>query len=146
MKAWFTSKRGALALSLIALLTLLARSYYDTRFILTEEYSPMAPGMDALWILGFTAIAGGNVLALVAAAGNSRAGWITLLIYNLVTGLGFGAASLAAYTKEPLAVAIFSASLVAGVLAAAAAGYQIPQASPASQRKLRMDSNRAQQA
>lgn len=121
MTTWFSSRKGALTLSAIALLSLLARSYYDTRFILVEEYSPLIPGMDALWILGFTAIVGGNMLVLLAATGNKiRRAWIELLVYNLVIGLGFGAAYLLAVKDDALGLIIITTNLVVGVLAALA--------------------------
>lgn len=125
MTSWLTSGKGVLTLSLIALLTLLARSYYDTRYILVNEYSSMAPSMDSLWILGFTVIVGGNVAVLLAATGNSRAALYGLLVYNLVIGLGFGAASLVAFTSNGLELVIFTASLIAGVLAAVLVGYRL---------------------
>lgn len=120
MTTWFYSRKGALTLSMIALLSLLARSYYDTRYILVEEFSPLVPGMDTLWILAFTVIVGGNMVVLLAAAGNLRGAWIALLIYNLIIGLGFGAGYLSAATINPLALIIITTNLIAGVLAAGA--------------------------
>lgn len=129
MTTWFSSRKGALTLSAIALLSLLARSYYDTRFILVEEYSPLIPGMDALWILGFTAIVGGNMLVLLAATGNKiRRAWIELLVYNLVIGLGFGAAYLLAVKDDALGLIIITTNLVVGVLAALAVVLRLRKA------------------
>ncbi|MEJ2265510.1 MAG: hypothetical protein P8X95_18875 [Anaerolineales bacterium] len=132
MNTWFTSRKGALTLSLIALLTLLARSYYDTRFILTEEFSPLAPGMDTWGIIGYTAIVGGNIAILLAATGNSRAAWIALLVYNLFTGLGMGAGSLVVYLSNTLELVIFTASLITGVPAALSVGFQLRRGRVAS--------------
>lgn len=129
MTIWFSSRKGALTLSAIALLSLLARSYYDTRFILVEEFSPLIPGMDALWILGFTAIVGGNIVVILAATGsNIRRAWIALLVYNLVIGLGFGAAYLLAVTDDALGLIIITTNLVVGVLAALAVVLRLRKA------------------
>jgi hypothetical protein len=126
MKTWLTSRNGALILSFAALLTLLARSYYDTRFILTEEFSPLMPGMDTIWIFAFTAIVGINMAFLLAAAVNGdRGAWIGLLVFNLLTGLGAGAGSLLAYTSNTLEFVIFTASLAIGILAAVAVVPQL---------------------
>jgi hypothetical protein len=126
MKTWLTSRNGALVLSLIALLSLLARSYYDIRFILTEEYSPLMPGMDTIWIFGFTAFVGLNLAFLLAAAANgSRGAWMGLFAFNLLTGLGGGAGSLLAFTSNTLELVIFTASLVTGLLAAMSVGPQL---------------------
>lgn len=133
MKTWFTSRNGALILSLIALLTLLARSYYDTRFILVEEYSSLAPGMDTWWIIGFTAIVGSNMAILLAATSDRRGAWIALMVYNLLTGLGWGAASLIAFTSNTLELVIFTTSLIAGILSAVAVGFQLRTGQVASQ-------------
>jgi hypothetical protein len=132
MNNWFTSRKGALTLSLIALLTLLARSYYDTRFILVEEFSPLAPGIDTWWIIAYTAIVGGNMAILLAASSNGRGAWIALLVYNLVTGLGSGAGSLVAYTSNTLELVIFTASLITGVPAALSVGFQLRRGRVAS--------------
>jgi hypothetical protein len=51
-----------------------------------------------------------------------------LLVYNLVIGLGFGAASLVAYTNNTLELVIFTASLIAGVFAAIAVGFRLRRA------------------
>jgi hypothetical protein len=125
MTIWISSRKGAITLSLIALLSLLARSYYDTRFILVEEFSSFIPGMDTLWIIIFTVIVGGNMIVLLAAAGNSRRAWIALLVYNLLIGLGFGAGYLSAAAKDPLTFIILTSNLIAGVLAALAVGLQL---------------------
>ncbi len=128
MTTWFTSRNGALTLSFIAMLSLLARSYYDVRYILVEEYSQLMAGMDILWIVALTAIVGGNMAALMAATGDRRGGWVAVFVYNLITGLGWGAASLVAFLSNSLELVIFTASLVTGVLAAAAVGSRLRSA------------------
>jgi hypothetical protein len=123
MNNWFTSRNGGITFSFLALLSLLARSYYDTRFILTEEYSPLAPGMDSIWIFVFTVFVGANIAVLLwAATTNRRGAWIALLAFNLLTGLGWGAASLLVFTSNTLELVIFTASLITGILAAIAVG------------------------
>lgn len=131
MTSWFKSHGGVSTLSLIALITLLARSYYDTRYILVEEYSSMAPEMDTLWIIGFTLIVGGYAIVLFETAKRAVGPWmIALLIYNLLIGLGFGAAYLLKPPDDDLAVIIITANLVAGLLAAAAIGFRLYQKQP----------------
>jgi hypothetical protein len=125
MNNWLTSRQGAITLSLLALLSLLARSYYDTRYILTEEFSPLAPWMDTSWIFFFTVIVGANMAVLLAATGDRRGAWIALFIFNLVTGLGLGAASLWAYTSNTLELVVFIASLITGLVAALAVGLRL---------------------
>jgi uncharacterized YccA/Bax inhibitor family protein len=129
MMAWFTSLKGVVALSFVALLSLLVRSYADTRFILVEDYGHFGMGFVVLWILGYTAIVGGWIWALVAAAGGSRRALIALLAYALVTGLGFGVASLVLFASVPAEVLIFSASLITGVLAATSVSFRLREAS-----------------
>lgn len=125
MKTWFTSQNGAITLSSFALFSLLARSYYDTRFILVEEYSPLAPGMDTLWIFGFTAILGANIALLLAATRAGRGVWKALFAFNAAIGLGCGAASLLAFTSSTLELVLFTASLITGILAAVSVGFQL---------------------
>ena len=124
MKTWFTSPKGALTLSLIAMLSLLARSFFDTRFVLVGDYSRLAPGMDTLWIIVSTAIVGGNIVALLAAAGNRQGAWIALLVYNLFTA-AIGAAYLHEAINNTFPLVIYSANLVTGALAAVAVGVQL---------------------
>jgi hypothetical protein len=122
---WLNSRRGALTLSFFACLSLLARSYYDIRYILVDEFSQLAPQMDVLWFLAFTAIIGGNIAALLVATENRRGGWIALMIFNLIIGLGSGAASLVAYTSNTLELVIFTANLITGTLATYAVGWRL---------------------
>jgi len=118
MNGWFRKIKGVLWLSFIALLSLLARSYVDTAFILAEDYSKFGAGFTVVWVLGFTAISGGWVWALVAAAGGNRKSLTVLLVYALVCALGFGAGSLIAYVSYPIEYLIFGANLVTGAVAA----------------------------
>jgi hypothetical protein len=72
--------RGSLVLSFLALLSVLVRSYYDTRSILVEDFGHLGRGFTLVWILGFTAIIGGWIWALMSAARGSRAALIALLV------------------------------------------------------------------
>ncbi len=132
MNNWFTSRRGALALSLLSFLALLARGLYDARFILGEEFSPMMPGIDGWWILVSTLLVGGNVVALLAAAAGRRGGWVATLVYNLFTGFLLGAASLLVFLSSTLEFVIFSFGMVAGLAAAWSVGLQLRRQSGAS--------------
>lgn len=126
MMTWFRSARGAVTLSFAALVSLLVRSYVDTGFILPEDFGHLGMGFAALWVLGWSAITGGWIWALVAAAaGGGRGAWIALLVYALVTALLFGAWSLIRFLAVPAELAVFSASLVTGVLASVSVGFQL---------------------
>jgi uncharacterized YccA/Bax inhibitor family protein len=129
MKTWYTSPSGAITLSLVALLTLLVRSYLDTRYILVEDFGSLGTGFVALWILVYAAIIGGWMWALLAATADRQGAWITLLGFALMTGLGFGAASLLAFANFAVEFVLFGASLVAGLFASAAVGLQLRRVS-----------------
>lgn len=123
---WFRSSNGAVTLSFTSLLSLLVRSYVDTGFILLQDFGHLGMGFATLWVLGWSAIVGGWIWALVAAAARgSRGAWIALLVYALVTALLFGAWSIVSFLSEPAELAIFSASLVTGILAGVAAAFQL---------------------
>jgi len=109
---------------LIALLSLLARALWDTRFVLVGDYSRLAPGMDTLWIIVSTAVVGGNMVALLAATGNRRGAWIALLVYALITA-AIDAAYLHEAINNPFPLVIYSANLITGAVAAVAVGVQL---------------------
>jgi hypothetical protein len=105
---------------------MLFRAFYDIRYILVEEFTGLMPGMDMYWFIGFMLIVGGHMASLLAAASwDSRAGWVGTVIFGLLNGLVFGAASLVAYTSNTLEVISFTASLITGLLAAVASWPQI---------------------
>lgn len=114
---WVRSLNGVLVLSFLALLTLLLRSYADTAFILPEDFSQLGLGFAAIWILGFTAILGGWIWALISAAKGSRRAVYVLLVYAAVNAIGFGAASLVGYSDQFAEVLVFGSSLLFGALA-----------------------------
>lgn len=126
MSTWLRSQAGCIALSFVALLTLLVRSYTDTRYILVEDFSALGPGFVALWSLGYAAIIGGWVWALLrAAARDTRAAWMVLLGLGLLTGLGFGAASLVAFANFGVELVVYGANLIAGIASSVAAAGQL---------------------
>ncbi len=125
MKAWLTSFNDAITLSLVALFSLLVRSYFDTRYILVENFGFLGPGFTLGWIFGYSAIIGGWMWALVAAARGSQRAWITLFAYALITGLGFGAASLLAFANFAVEFFLLGTNLVAGVFAAIAVALHL---------------------
>ncbi|MBI3738690.1 MAG: hypothetical protein HY258_06560 [Chloroflexi bacterium] len=57
MKTWFTSLNGAITLSAVALLSMLARTFLDFQFVF-NEFAP-GPGQAGLAIVVMTAIFGG---------------------------------------------------------------------------------------
>lgn len=115
---WFRSLSGVLLLSYLGLLSLLVRSYMDTRFILVEDFSELGQGFILLWILGFTLIVGGWVWSLVAAARQGTRALYALLVYAVVCALWFGLGSLIQYADHVEELMIFGASLITGGLAA----------------------------
>ena len=128
MKTWFASRDAAFLLSFVALLRLLARSYADTDLILPEFTGLFGSGVSVVWIVGWLVIAGGWIWALVLAAGGGGRGvWIVLFGYALLTGLGFGLASLLAFPNFAM-TSVFWISLIAGLLASVAVAFQLRSA------------------
>jgi K+-transporting ATPase A subunit len=125
MMTWVRSSKGAVTLSFAALLSLLARSYADMGFEFPGWIDHFGMGVTPLWILGWTAIAGGWIWALLrAVARGGRGTWMILFVYALLTGLGSGLASLLAFANFA-AYSVFWLSLAAGALAAVAAAFQL---------------------
>lgn len=117
---------GCIALSFVALVTLLVRSYTDTRYILVEDFSDLGPGFIVIWITGYAALIGGWVWALLrAATTDARGPWTALLGFALLTGLGFGAASWLAYADFGVELLVYGANLIVGIAASAASGIQL---------------------
>ena len=120
------SPAGCIAVSYVALATLLVRSYTDTRYILVEDFSALGPGFVGIWIIGYTTLICGWVWALLrAATGDGRGAWTALFGLGLLTGIGFGAASLLAYANFRLELLVFGANLITGVAASVASGIQL---------------------
>jgi hypothetical protein len=55
MASWLCSLSGLLALSYLALLSLVVRSRIDARFIVAENLADLEERFIAVWIVGFTA-------------------------------------------------------------------------------------------
>lgn len=120
------SPAGCIALSYVALVTLLVRSYTDTRYILVEDFGDLGPGFVGIWITGYAALIGGWVWALLrAATADGRGAWTALLGFGLLTGLGFGAASLLAYADLRVELLVYGANMIMGIAASAASGLQL---------------------
>lgn len=90
MRTWFMSLDGAVALSVITLLTFLARTFgLDAMFVLPNELGVREDQLVtvALLMLGEMAVFGGWILALLAAVRGRRGGVIAALILSLSTAL-----------------------------------------------------------
>lgn len=130
MKTWFTSLNGAITLSAVASLSMLARTFLDFQFVF-NEFAP-SPGQAGLAILVMTAIFGGWLWALLAAVQNSRAGLIGALAFPLL-GVGGGLATMFALCPSPCPTAgglmeiANWANLITGLLAAVAVGLHLRQ-------------------
>ena len=114
-----------MALSVIALLAFLARTFLDFRYIIGVEFAPDVGGL-ASTILVCLVLVGGWLWWLVAAAGGSRAGLVATLAFNLVLNAGLGLGTLVSFCPSPcqtgwplMEIANWS-NLVLGVLAAVA--------------------------
>ncbi|MGD2206925.1 MAG: hypothetical protein PVH17_09110 [Anaerolineae bacterium] len=140
MNTWLKSMNGALTLSVLALLSLLGRTFLDYRYVFAEDFPSYGPGSVGLATLFFVAFAGGWIWALLAAADGRRGAWIALLVFALLTGLGLGAASILAFwppmqSATPLGEISLLSSLLFGLLAALAAWLQLaPRAAQTGRR------------
>jgi len=114
---WIRSSNGVVVSSLLAMLSLLFRSYMDTAYILPGDYSGFGTNFSILWFFGYTAILGGWIWALVAAGKDSRGGLITLLIYSIVVALVFGVLSLLIFVSYPVEIPIYGSNLLFGSIA-----------------------------
>ena len=114
---WFRSSNGAVLLSFFAMLSLLFRSYIDTAYILPGDYSGFGTNFSILWFLGYTAILGGWIWALIAAGKDSRGGLITLLVYSIIVALVFGAISLLVFVSYPVEILVYGANFLFGSIA-----------------------------
>ncbi len=130
MKTWFTSLNGAITLSAVALLSMLARTFLDFQFVF-NEFAP-GPGQAGLAILVMTAIFGGWLWALLAAVQNRRAGLIGALAFSLL-GIGGGLATMFALCPSPCPTAgglmeiANWLNLISGLLATVAIGLHLRQ-------------------
>jgi len=126
---WLSSLNGAIAVSIIALMSLVGRSFLDARFVLTEDMPNASKAMVGGWALFTMVLVGGWVWAIVAVAQGSRGGLIAAVLIAALVGL-YGGASLIAFrpimpSAKPLGdIAIWS-NLVFGLLAALVVGLRL---------------------
>ncbi len=132
MKTWFTPlKNVAITLSVVALLTVLARiTYLDALFV--SELSEDQPWPIALSMLGYMAFVGVWIWALLAAGRGSRAGLIVALVFSLLVAFGGGLLTLLVFCPQgcaawPVGNIIVWAALIFGLAASAALGLQLRQ-------------------
>jgi hypothetical protein len=99
MKSWFTSLNGAVALSVIALLTELWRAFADFQY----EYSQVINSLGTLLLatLLYTALFAGWAWALLRARRGSRGALIAALIINMLILLAIPVGALVAYCPSP---------------------------------------------
>ena len=132
MKNWFTSLNGAVTLSLLAMLALLARTMgLDAMFVFPGEMGVRQdqPVTVALIVLWTVALFGGWIWALLVAMRGSRRGLIAALVLSLLSGL-LGALTLLVLCPEGCAVRpvgniIVWAEFIIGLTASLALGLQI---------------------
>ena len=129
MKKWFTSLKGAIALSVISLLVFLGRAFIDFYFVYGEF--ALSLGMVGLLVLINMALFGGWIWGLLAAVQGSRRGVVALLGFELFFLLVIAVGTLIAYcpspchTAWPLGEIANWSSLVVGLLAAISLGFQL---------------------
>jgi hypothetical protein len=135
MKARFTSLNVAITLSVVALLTSLARTtFLDALFVseFRQKFSEAQAWPIALSMLGHMAFVGGWMWALLAAERGSRAGLIVALGFSLLIALGGGLLTLLAFCPQgcaawPVGNLIVWAELIVGLAASAALALQLQQ-------------------
>ncbi len=133
MKNWFMSLNGAITLSVIALLAVLARlTFLDALFVaeFRSGFSADQPGPIAVSMLGFMVFVGGWIWALLAARGGSRAGMIVGFMFSLLVAFGGGLLTLLVFCRPggcaawPVGNIIVWVALIAGLAASIALGQQ----------------------
>lgn len=114
---WLRSTRGVLFLSYLGILSVLVRSYMDTRYILVEDFSKFGEGFVILWIIAYSLFVGVWIWSLVSAGRESKRAVYVLLAYALICFLVLGLASLFLYADHVEEFLIFGANLITGGLA-----------------------------
>lgn len=148
MRTWFEKKRatpflslrGAIVLSIIALVTVVGRTIFVDALFVSEfrnQVPENQPALIALLMLGYMLFVGSWIWALLAASHSSRAGLIVALIFSLLVGLGGGLLTILFFcpggcAARPVGDSIVWINLVSGLVAAAALGCQFVR----SQRKV----------
>lgn len=122
MFEWFSSLDGVLTLSILALLSLLARTFMDFRYVFPEDMADLDVRATGWVIFFYSLIFGGWIWALLGSAGGSNPALIVNLVFNLLTGLGAGLASYIFFrpfcsAARPVADISIAANLIFGLLA-----------------------------
>jgi hypothetical protein len=135
MKTWVVSLNGAVALTIVAFATLIARvTFLDALYV--PEFRVMFPENQpagiAVMIVIFMVFIGVWVWSLLAASRGSRGGLTVVLLYSLFTALGGGLITLTAFcptgcAAPPVGDAIVWANLIVGLAASFALGLQLTQ-------------------
>ena len=134
MKDWFTSLSGAIALSVIALLSEVWRGFLDAMFVFPVDIGD--EGLMNLAAVIFTVLFGGWAWTLILASRGSRGGLIAAFVLNAVVLLGIPVSWLFVYCPPgcQAEAGIFNLAntlnLVFGMLAAIALGIQIRRRMP----------------
>ena len=138
MKNWFTSLNGAIALSVITLLTQLWRSFLDAMFVFptdigNETYMHLAA-------LIYTVLLAGWTWAIISAVRGSRRGLVATFIINGLTWLMIPVSTLFFYCPVDCLVdagwvflLVNTLNLVFGFLAAVALGIQLRETKQVSE-------------
>ena len=133
MKNWLLSLNGAIALSIIALLTEVWRGFLDAMFVLPNDFGDEVTLNLAAVI--FTMLFAGWTLALFSASRGSRGGLITAFSINLLVLLAIPISWLIIYCPADCRAqaGVFNLAnilnLIFGTLAAVTLGIQIFRAS-----------------
>jgi hypothetical protein len=142
MKTWFTSLKGAIALSVIALFSHLWRGFLDAMFVLPTEYGD--EGMMQLAAVIYTLIFAGWAWSLFVARGGNRLGLIAAFAINGLLILAVPVGWLLFYCPEVcrMEAGIFNLAntlnLVFGLLAAISLGLQFRPSSQVASRPVKM--------
>jgi uncharacterized membrane protein (DUF4010 family) len=134
MNTRLLSLNGAVALSVIALLAVLARfTFLDALFVaeFRSGFSEDQPGPIAQSMLVYMALFGTWIWALLAATRGSRAGLITGLIFSLLLAFAFGLMTILVFCRPagcaawPVGNIIVWVALISGLAASIGLGLQL---------------------
>lgn len=129
MKTWFTSLKGAIALSTIALLTEVWRGFLDAMFVLPVDFAD--EGLMNLAAVFFTLLFSGWAWSLIAAVRGSRTGLLIAFGINALVLLAVPLSWLFFYCPPACRAdaGIFNLAntlnLIFGLLAGISLGIQI---------------------
>ena len=136
MKNWFTSLQGALAFSILALISEVWRSFLDAMFVLPVDFSD--EGLMILASLIFTLLFSLWVWLLILTGRGSRAGMIAAFMLNALVLLAIPVSWLLFYCPSGCRAdaGIFNLAnklnLIFGVLATISLGLNIWRSQPRS--------------